>query len=103
MRDINTTNNYYGAYCFHDTLTVYSHGLGEDLNQEKKQFNWKKAKYYLIEQVLLGMGVGLIVVGCFTSPFIVGLPIVAAGVVSFCEGLILIEEDPYKDQDWWIG
>jgi hypothetical protein len=48
------------------------------------------------------MGVELIVVGCFTSPFIVGLPIAAAGVVSFCTGLILQEEDPYKDQDWSI-
>jgi hypothetical protein len=42
MRDINTVNDYCGAYCFHDTLTGYSYGLGKDLNQEKKTIQLEK-------------------------------------------------------------
>ncbi|NYB26919.1 MAG: hypothetical protein HVN34_06220 [Methanobacteriaceae archaeon] len=103
MRDINTINNYYGAYCFHDTLTGYSYGLGKDLNQEKKQFNWRKLMYrlgvyggYIAGGLCIGAGVLLAETGVGA---IMGI---GSGIGIISATLIADSVDPYTNEDWWV-
>lgn len=103
MRDINIVNNYYGAYCFHDTLTGYSYGLGEDLNQGTKQFNWRKLMYrlgvyggYIAGGLCIGAGVLLAETGVGA---IMGI---GSGIGIISATLIADSVDPYTNEDWWV-
>lgn len=102
MRDINIISGYNGAYCFHDTLTVYSHGLGEDLNQGK-QFNWRKLMYrlgvyggYIAGGLCIGAGVLLAETGVGA---IMGI---GSGIGIISATLIADSVDPYTYEDWWV-
>jgi hypothetical protein len=98
IRDINTINGYYGAYCFHDQLTGESYSLGKELNQEKKQFNWRKAAHWGCIGLIVA-GELLMVVACppagATALYYTGLALVVGGTIG---GGYLA--DTYGD--WWI-